>query len=490
MNRITVIRPVLQLIRTYYTTRALLYVRTVHGHCLHDHAPAAVAIKQLKKPEPVRRCTYSGSLWLLLPPLLLSLACAAGRCSWSTAASQRQHRMRHGSSDAAVDDREQRAGPPGQVPAGRPQQQQPRLLPPLRSAQELVSGTYAYDEPELEPQRELLRPSHSQGAVPTGASAAGAAAAARWNDAIEAHVLSVRHHSILSKLRGAARGSDTQIPPGHDRQRHVESRSSRERPRQQQCQAESPRDGLRRGAREANRDVWAPLSALLWTPVGSKGAATSHQLTSVAQVFVAVHGIFVLVGLWNFYACFILHWEHRVTWGFLGIFSLSTCIMLWATVTACHPERGKLPQMCSFFPFDDADIKGHRSSRRRFAIGGALFMTGMAMQLAYWLMLVISGSQVGFGAETRFVTNTYGGHGGTPLVVGLIFLEVLCTVVILPCILLFICSLSAASRIAATGADRLVNMVDAVDNDEEVRYRLLLLYPGAESTCDGLVVYH
>lgn len=117
-------------------------------------------------------------------------------------------------------------------------------------------------------------------------------------------------------------------------------------------------------------------------------------------------------------------------------------------------------------------------------------MTGMAMQLAYWLMLVISGSQVGFGAETRFVTNTYGGHGGTPLVVGLIFLEVLCTVVILPCILLFICSLSAASRIAATGADRLVNMVDAVDNDEEVRYRLLLLYPGAESTCDGLVVYH
>jgi hypothetical protein len=178
----------------------------------------------------------------------------------------------------------------------------------------------------------------------------------------------------------------------------------------------------------------------------------------------------MVVALWSSYAFLLLQWETRVEWCFLPVFSLGSCIMMRATIHTSHPECGELPQMCSLFAFAPADLTQYQTNRRRFTAVSAIISAGIALQLLWWLHLLFSGSTDGYGSEIRLAAGgvSYGGHSGEVAVVACAVTELLCSMIILPWVLLFICTLSTASRVAGKGADRLVEMIDDADNDEEV----------------------
>jgi hypothetical protein len=381
----------------------------------------------------------------------------------------------------------ERVTPPGEVPRVRS-----RLLPPLRSAQELVSGLYSHPhEPNVDQHATGVDRSPSavsedtrvaakrrNGATRVSVSTAAynsrvrappqqqhaqgtiSLAARRLQTAIWAHVVACRHHSILSKLKaGAAK-----------HQLISDNLSATKLPHQEL----STRELLRQDTRERNRAAWAPVSELIWTLPNVEAADSHAELSRLARGCVFVHGLFFLVTLWDSYAFFVLQWETRVEWSFLPVFSLGSCVMLRATVHTSHPERGELPHMCSFFAFASADIKHCQTSRRRFAAVAAIISAGIALQLLWWLNLFFSGRIDSYGSEIRFAADgvSYGGHSGNAAVVACAVTELLCTMIILPWVLLFICTLSTASWVAAKGADRLVVKIDDIDNDEEVSSEL------------------
>ena len=132
--------------------------------------------------------------------------------------------------------------------------------------------------------------------------------------------------------------------------------------------------------------------------------------------------------------------------GFLVVFALPACSLLRVSITTSHPLHGELVRMCSFFVFQEEMLKEQSTSQKRFRQLAVVFVMGFLFSKTVTLMN--AGEP---GSEPRLCSvcdGSYGGHGGEVLPTVLFFVEALCMAVIIASILLIVCLLLTATRVA------------------------------------------